>query len=100
MKTELLPICANCETGHLHKDIRSVKITRKGLSANVKKVAGLFCDRCDEVEFDETTDSAERYAAARDRLLLQYRAEAAATLKFQRRRFLDRHPEILKELKI
>lgn len=138
MKTELLPICSNCETGHLHKDVRSVKITRKGLSANVKNVAGLFCDHCDEIEFDETTDSAGRYAAAGDRLLLQYRAEAAATLKLQRRRLkltqaqaslltggghnafsryetgaaqpipavynlfniLDRHPEILKELKI
>ncbi len=138
MKTELLPICPNCETGHLHKDARSVKITRKDLSATVKNVAGLFCDHCDEIEFDESTDSAERYAAAGDRLLLQYRTEAAATLKSQRRRLkltqaqasmltggghnafsryetgaaqpipavynlfniLDRHPEILKELKV
>ena len=85
MKAVLLPICSNCETGHLHQGTRSVKIARKGLSANVKNVAGLFCDHCDEIEFDETTDSAERYAAAGDRLLLQYRAEAAATLKLQRR---------------
>ena len=86
MKTELLPICSNCETGHLNQDVRSVKITRKGLSAIVKNVTGRFCDHCDEIEFDENTDSAQRYAAAGDRLLLQYRSEAAATLKLQRRR--------------
>ena len=138
MKTELLPICSNCETGHLHKGVRNVIIARKGLSATVKNVAGLFCDHCDEIEFDESTDSAQSYAAAGDILVLQYRAEAAATLKLQRRRLkltqaqaclltggghnafsrydtgaaqaipavynlfniLDRHPEILKELKV
>lgn len=138
MKTEPHTVCPNCETGRLHKGVRSVKIACKGLNATVKNVAGLFCDHCDEIEFDESTDSAQSYAAAGDILVLQYRAEAAATLKLQRRRLkltqaqaclltggghnafsrydtgaaqaipavynlfniLDRHPEILKELKV
>ena len=86
MKTEPHTACPNCETGRLHKGVRSVKIACKGLNATVKNVAGLFCDHCDEIEFDESTDSAKRYAAAGDNLVLQYRAEAAATLKLQRRR--------------
>ena len=86
MKTELLRLCQNCEEGRLHKDVRNVKVTRKGLSVTVKNIAGLFCDQCDEIEFDDSTDSAQRYAVAGDKLVLQHRAKAAATLKLQRRR--------------
>ena len=86
MKTGLPCLCSNCEEGHLHKDIRNVKITRKGQSMTLKNIAGLFCDHCNEIEFDENTDSAQRYAAAGDKLVLQHRAKAAATLKLQRRR--------------
>jgi HTH-type transcriptional regulator/antitoxin MqsA len=52
----------------------------------VKDIAGAFCDHCDEIEFDETTDSAQRYAEAGDQLVLQNRATAAAALKMQRKR--------------
>lgn len=86
MKTEEPRSCSNCEEGHLHKGVRNVKVTRKGLSMTVKNIAGLFCDHCDEIEFDESTDSATRYAAAGDKLVLRNRAKAAATLKSQRRR--------------
>jgi len=86
MKTKPQSLCSNCESGHLHKDVRNVKVTRKELSTTVKNIAGLFCDNCDEIEFDASTDSAERYAAAGDKLVLQNRAKAAATLKLQRQR--------------
>ncbi len=83
---ENLPVCSNCEKGRLHKAIGDVKITRQKLSATVKKVSGRFCDACDEIEFDETTDSADRYAAAGDKLVLKNREIAAAVLKLQRKR--------------
>jgi len=85
MKKENLRICTNCETGHLHKAVRNVKITRRGLSETVKNIAGLFCDACDEIEFDNSTDSAKRYAAAGDKLVLKNRQAAAATLRLQRK---------------
>jgi len=86
MKNESPKACANCENGHLHKEVRDVTITRQKLSATVKKIAGAFCDHCDEIEFDDTTDSAQRYAEAGDRLVLQNRATAAAVLKMQRKK--------------
>ena len=86
MKKEIIKICSNCEDGHLHKGVRDVIITRQKLNATVKKIAGSFCDHCDEIEFDETTDSAQRYAEAGDQLVLQNRAAAAAALKMQRKK--------------
>lgn len=86
MKKENLRICANCETGHLQRAVRDVKITRQNLSATVKNIAGLFCDACHEIEFDSNTDSAQRYAAAGDKLVLKNREAAAAALKLQRKR--------------
>lgn len=86
MKKETLKVCSNCEHGHLHKEIRDVTITRQKLSATVMRIAGAFCDHCDEIEFDDTTDSAQRYAEAGDHLVLQNRAAAAAALKMQRKK--------------
>ena len=86
MKKVNLKICSNCEVGHLHKAVRNVTITRQKLSVTVKGIAGAFCDHCDEIEFDDATDSAQRYAQAGDKLVLQNRAEAAAALKMQRKR--------------
>jgi YgiT-type zinc finger domain-containing protein len=80
MKKKTLKVCSNCEGGHLHKGVRDVAITRQKLSATVKGIAGAFCDHCDEIEFDDTTDSAQRYAQAGDQLVLQNRAAAAAAL--------------------
>ena len=86
MKKENLSICTNCETGHLHRAIRDVKIIRQSLKATVKNIAGLFCDKCNEIEFDDNTDSAQRYAAAGDKLVLKNREAAAAALRLQRKR--------------
>ena len=86
MKKENLRICTNCEKGQLHKAVRNVKITRRELSVTVKNIAGLFCDACDEIEFDDSTDSAQRYAAAGDKLVLKNRKAAATALRLQRKR--------------
>lgn len=86
MKKESLRTCGNCETGQLHKGVRDVKITRQGVSVIVKHIAGFFCDACEEIEFDAGTDSAERYAAAGDLLVLANREAAAAALRSQRKR--------------
>ncbi len=86
MKKETLKVCSNCEDRHLHKGVRDITITRQKLSATVKGIVGAFCDHCDEIEFDDTTDSAQRYAEAGDQLVLQNRAAAAAALKMQRKK--------------
>jgi HTH-type transcriptional regulator/antitoxin MqsA len=79
-------ICSNCGEGHLHKGVRDVTITRQKLSTTVKEIAGAFCDHCNEIEFDDATDSAQRYAEAGDQLVLRNRAAAAAALKAQRKK--------------
>lgn len=86
MRTKAVKVCSTCEVGHLHKGVRDVTITRQKLSTKVKAIVGAFCDHCDEIEFDETTDSAQRYAMAGDELVLQNRAAAAALLKTQRKK--------------
>lgn len=86
MKKLNLNPCTNCEVGHLHKDVRDVTVTRQKVSVTVKRIVGAFCDHCDEIEFDDSTDSAQRYAQAGDKLVLQNRAEAAAALRVQRKR--------------
>ena len=86
MKKRPFKLCPNCETGHLHQAVRDVTITRQKLSLNVQGIAGAFCDHCDEIEFDGSTDSAQRYAEAGDLLVLQNRVTAAATLKMQRKK--------------
>jgi len=86
MENTKVQTCSNCEVGHLEKDTRDIKITRQTRSAVVSNVHGFFCNNCNEIEFDDTTDSATRYAEAGDKLVLANRAEAAATLKVQRKK--------------
>jgi HTH-type transcriptional regulator/antitoxin MqsA len=86
MKKVSLQVCSNCEVGHLHPAVRDVTLIRQKLSATVKGIVGAFCDHCDEIEFDNTTDSAQRYADAGDQLVLKNRAAAAAQLKMQRKK--------------
>ena len=74
-----LQFCSHCEEGHLHHGTRDVTITRQKLVATVRDIVGAFCDHCDEIEFDDTTDSAQRYAAAGDTLVLQNRADATSS---------------------
>ena len=85
MRKETLKVCSTCEVGYLHNDVRDVTITRQKLSTTVKNIAGAFCDKCDEIEFDDSTDSAERFAAAGDQLVCEGRTAAAAALKRQRK---------------
>lgn len=68
--------CPECEGGHLHYAVRDVQVARRGEKAVVPQVAGLFCDACDHIDFDETTDSGDRYAAVGDELVLKARAKA------------------------
>lgn len=58
MKQETLKACSNCENGHFHNGVRDVTITRQERNATVRGIAGAFCDHCDEIEFDDATDSA------------------------------------------
>jgi HTH-type transcriptional regulator/antitoxin MqsA len=86
MKKMSFQVCSNCEVGHLHQDVRDVTLTRQKLSATVNGIVGAFCDHCDEIVFDDNTDSAQRYAEAGDELVLKNRAAAAAQLKMQRKK--------------
>jgi HTH-type transcriptional regulator/antitoxin MqsA len=79
-------VCSNCEVGHLEKDVRDVEIIRQKRNAVVHRVHGFFCNSCDGIEFDDSTDSASRYAEIGDELVLANRADAAATLKAQRKK--------------
>lgn len=72
---EQAEVCPECEGGHLHYAVRDIPIARRGEKAVVPHVAGLFCDACDNVEFDESTDSGDRYAAVGDELVLRARAK-------------------------
>lgn len=77
-------ICEQCEKGELHKVTRDVEISHKHLKKTVQDVSGLFCDVCEEIIFDKTTDSATRFAAASDVLVLAAREEVAKKLKSAR----------------
>lgn len=76
-----LQICGSCEIGHMHYDTRDLRVVRPGGDAVVPAVQGYFCDTCDEVYFDENTDSAIRYAAAGDDLIYAARSKMSAKLK-------------------
>lgn len=65
----------------MHYDTRDLRVVRPGGDAVVLAVQGYFCDTCDEVYFDDNTDSAIRYAAAGDDLIHAARTKMAAKLK-------------------
>lgn len=128
--------CMHCETGKMVLDTRTVTAGLDGLIQEVGDVRGWFCDQCGEVEFADD-DSAGRYAAAMDDLVLERRRQRGkevrrirtrlkltqkaaaevfgggvnafsryergevepprAVVKFLR--VLDRHPELLEEVK-
>jgi HTH-type transcriptional regulator / antitoxin MqsA len=69
-------VCRECGAPDPVYDTRDVEITRRGLKANVPAVSGWFCTRCAEIEFDEATDSLQRWAAAGDALVLKDRERA------------------------
>jgi HTH-type transcriptional regulator / antitoxin MqsA len=81
---QIIKPCHACEEGELHYGVRDVQISRRGLSFIVPRVAGWFCDQCEEIDFDEETDSGDRYAEAGDQLVLEARKMIADSLKSSR----------------
>lgn len=69
-------VCRECGTAHPIFHTRDVEIVRRGLKAMVPAVSGWFCTDCNEIEFDESTDSFQRWAAAGDALVLRDRERA------------------------
>jgi HTH-type transcriptional regulator/antitoxin MqsA len=65
--------CLNCETekGMTRFEGETFAIAHAGMTAKVEGLSGWRCEACGEVEFD--ADSAQRYAAAGDELVLQDR---------------------------
>ena len=82
MKTRM---CANCgSSGCVPFHGETFRISHKGLSAEVKGLSGWRCESCEEVEFDRK--SAQRYAAAGDKLVLQARENERSELRRIRRK--------------
>lgn len=69
-------VCRECASPNPEYATRDVEIVRRGLKSVVPAVSGWFCLHCDEIEFDESTDSLQRWAAAGDALVLRDRARA------------------------
>ena len=69
-------VCRECGATYPVYDTRDVEIVRRGLKAVVPAVSGWFCAECEEIEFDESTDSLQRWAAAGDALVLRDRERA------------------------
>ena len=69
-------VCRECGTAHAGYATRDVEIVRRGLKTIVPAVTGWFCANCEEIEFDESTDSLQRWAAAGDALVLRDRERA------------------------
>lgn len=79
-------ICANCDD---HSEMQAFSgethvVDFRGASAVVESLSGFRCPICGEVEFDE--ESAERYAAAGDALIMAARSEAGSELRRIRRK--------------
>jgi HTH-type transcriptional regulator / antitoxin MqsA len=66
--------CPNCQipSGMMRFEGEALAIEHAGMSAMLEGLSGWRCEVCDEVVFD--VDSAERYAAAGDQLVLRSRA--------------------------
>ena len=62
-------VCQECGAAHPRYDVRDMVVSRRGLKKTVHNVAGWFCDGCEEIEFDQSTDSLQRWAAAGDDLI-------------------------------
>jgi HTH-type transcriptional regulator/antitoxin MqsA len=78
--------CLNCESGKGMKRFEgeTFAIEHAGLTATVKGLSGWRCGACGEVEFD--ADSARRYAAAGDELVLRERKRQSNEIRRIRRK--------------
>jgi len=66
--------CIHCETGQMTRDLRTVMASLDGLTQEVNDVRGWFCNQCGEIEFADS-DSAARYAAVMDDLVIERRRQ-------------------------
>ena len=69
-------VCRECAAPHPVYDTRDVVVARRGMKSSVPAISGWFCSICGEIEFDESTDSLQRWAAAGDALVLRARERA------------------------
>lgn len=77
--------CAECGTANpLRFDGEAFRIEHGGLTAEVKGLTGWRCGACGEVEFD--ADSAQRYAAVGDDLVLRARQAERVEIRRIRRK--------------
>jgi HTH-type transcriptional regulator / antitoxin MqsA len=78
--------CVNCESrrGMTRFEGESFVIEHAGMTATVDGLSGWRCDACGEVEFD--AESARRYAAAGDALVLRDRQQQSQEIRRIRRK--------------
>ena len=77
--------CANCGApGAVPFKGETIRISHKGVSADVKGLSGWRCSSCGETEFDQR--SARCYAAAGDKLVMQSRAAERSEIRRIRRK--------------
>jgi HTH-type transcriptional regulator/antitoxin MqsA len=78
--------CINCESkqGLSRFENEAFAISHAGKTATVEGLAGWRCGSCGEVEFD--ADSAQRYAAAGDGLVMDERERQAREIRRIRRK--------------
>ena len=85
MKTRQCFSCGARE-GMRHFTGRCETLSVKGMERRVNDLAGWECQQCDEVEWDDDTDSAERYTKAGDELVIAARQMIGAEMKRIRRK--------------
>jgi len=78
--------CPNCEArkGMKRFEEKTLAISHAGMTAKVKGLSGWRCATCGEMEFD--AESARRYAAAGDTLVLRDRAQQSKEIRRIRRK--------------
>lgn len=78
--------CPNCASskGMVRFKDETFTIKHAGMTATVKGLSGWRCSACDEIEFD--AESARRYAAAGDELVLRARERQSKEIRRIRRK--------------
>lgn len=78
--------CLDCDSpkAMTRFENKTFTIEHDGLAAKVKELSGWRCSACDEVEFD--AESARRYAAAGDELVLRNRERQSQEIRRVRRK--------------
>ena len=78
--------CLSCETGKPMRRFENEDfvVDHAGMTKTVEGLSGWRCDACAEVEFDP--DSAQRYAAAGDALVLRAREQQSQEIRRIRRK--------------